>query len=157
MNDCKMVSIDASTKKTAIALFVNGKLENIKLFDFSKIKDMDDRIDQMATEVYQYLMSIAPWVLYTEQTAVVRNANTQRALTRIQGVIYAFCLFNNCEFNTICPTEWRKRMGIAQGKKVKRQDLKEQAIQKVKEIHNMDVSDDEAEAILIGEAALTKY
>ena len=152
-----MVSIDASTNKTAVALFKKGEYISVKLFDFSHIKDMNERIEKMATAVYYYLKELRPWVLYIEETSVVRNASTQRALTRLQGVIYTYCLLHDCEFNTILPTHWRKLIGMHQGKEVKREDLKKQAIEKVREIHNMDVSDDEAEAILIGEAALSKY
>ena len=42
-------------------------------------------------------------------------------------------------------SEWRKRVGI---KGRKRADVKKEAIEMVKELYGLDVSEDEAEAIL---------
>ena len=49
------------------------------------------------------------------------------------------------------PTEWRKACGFKQGR-VKREQLKQQAIDFVKDVYHLQVTDDEADAICIGSA-----
>jgi hypothetical protein len=64
---------------------------------------------------------------------------------------------NDCEFNTIRPTEFRKELDFVQGKNVKREELKQQAINYVKKIYNLEVNDDVADAICIGCAVINKF
>lgn len=151
-----MIAIDSSTKKTALASYDNGIYKTVDLIDYSKNKNMDDRFPMMAKSIFEYLEKNKPVIIYMEETVVERNASTQRFLTRLQGVIYAYCMNNNCEFNTIRPTEWRKLVGIEQGKKT-RNELKEEAIALVLKEFGIEVSEDEAEAILIGKAVLNKF
>ena len=54
------------------------------------------------------------------------------------------------------PTQWRKLVGIDQSKK-KREILKQEAISLVKELYQLESNDDEAEAILIGLAAIKLF
>lgn len=54
------------------------------------------------------------------------------------------------------PTQWRKLVGINQSKK-KREILKQEAISLVKELYQVESNDDEAEAILIGLAAIKLF
>ena len=51
--------------------------------------------------------------------------------------------------NVVKASEWRKRVGI---KNRKRADVKKEAIEMVKEIYGLDVSEDEAEAVLFARA-----
>ena len=154
MKKCRMISIDSSTTKTAFAIFDNGDYIESDLISYSD--NMDERFHKMVKKIWELLNEYKPDVLYIEDTVVTRNAQTQRFLTRLQGVVYVYCVLNDCEFNTIRPTEWRKLVCIDQSKK-KRQQLKQEAIDKVKELLNIDVNDDEAESILIGYAAIKKY
>lgn len=153
---CKMVAIDASTNKTAMSLFVNGIYESRILIDLSDMENNEERFRCMGKAILDYLNQTDPYIIYVEDTAVLTNAKTQRALTRLQGIIYSFCLFHDCEFNAIKPTEWRSLVGIKQGNK-KREALKTVAVDYVKELLGIEVTDDEAESILIGIAAMAKF
>jgi len=155
MEKCRMISIDSSTKKSAYAIFDNGIYIESSLIDCQN-NDMDDRLKNMSLNLLYILFEKKPDIIYIEDTVVPRNVQTQRFLTRLQGVIYGYCIINDCEFNTIRPTEWRRLVGIEQGKK-NRDELKEEAIKLVKKDFNLDVNDDEAESILIGLAAIKKY
>lgn len=156
MEVCRMISIDSSTKKTALAVFDNGNYKTVNLIDCSDLNDMADRFASMAEYIYDYLEKTKPYIIYMEETVVERNASTQRFLTRLQGVIYAYCMRNDCEFNTIRPTEWRKLVGMEQGKKG-RDVLKKEAINLVLKEFGITVTDDEAESILIGLAIIKKF
>ena len=110
----------------------------------------------MSLSIWDTLSQYKPKSLYIEETVVVRNPQVQRFLTRLQGVVYAWCMENGCEFTAIRPTSWRKAVGISSGHK-KRAELKAIAIQMVHNLYNIDVTDDVAEAILIGRAAINLY
>lgn len=153
----RLCSIDFSSKKTGIAYFINGKYKCHRLIDCSEHKDMEARFYNMCLGIWEVLEIIKPNIIYIEETVVLRNAQTQRFLTRIQGVIYAWCMNNGCEFNTIRPTQWRAAIGISQGRNVKREQLKAQAIQYVKRKYDLDVNDDEADAICIGDAVISIF
>ena len=108
-------------------------------------------------DILNTLNEIKPNIIYIEETVVLRNAQTQRFLTRLQGVVYAWCIQNNCEFNTIRPSSWRKAINLKQNKNIKREQLKQEAIDYVKEKYNIEVNDDIADAICIGDAVLNLF
>lgn len=64
---------------------------------------------------------------------------------------------HGCEFNTIRPTSWRSAIGMVQGRNVKRNQLKEQSVKYVLDNYNLNVGDDEADAICIGDAVMKIY
>ena len=114
--DTKLLCLDSSSNKTGIAYFINGKYKDHDLIDCSKQKNMEVRFEDMSKELWKILDEHKPDIVYIEETVVLRNAQTQRFLTRLQGVVYAWCINNNCEFNTIRPTSWRAAIGIKQNK-----------------------------------------
>ena len=152
-----MCSIDSSSKKTGIAIYKNGKYKNYRLLDYSNDKNMESRFKKMSVGILNTLDELNPDIIYIEETVVLRNASTQRFLTRLQGVVYAWCIKHNCEFNTIRPTSWRKLLKLPQGKNIKREQLKQEAIDYVKEKYNIEVNDDIADAICIGDAVLNLF
>jgi Holliday junction resolvasome RuvABC endonuclease subunit len=152
-----MISIDSSSNKSGIAIFEDGLYAKHHLLDFSDNKQMEIRFEKMAKALINTVSHYKPNIIYMEETVVVRNAQVQRFLTRLQGVIYAWCIMNDCEFNTIRPTEFRKELDFVQGKNVKREELKQQAINYVKKIYNLEVNDDVADAICIGCAVINKF
>ncbi|WP_394910597.1 hypothetical protein [uncultured Robinsoniella sp.] len=151
-----MLAIDSSTIKTGIAIFNNGDYQESLLLDCSNFKNMEDRFKEMSLKLIHILDTYKPYIIYIEETVVNRNVAVQRFLTRLQGVIYGYCVLNDCEFNAIRPTSWRKLAGINQKGK-KRNELKKLAIDAVYQRLGFNVGDDEAEAILIGIAALELY
>lgn len=155
--DTKLLCLDLSSNKTGIAYFINGQYKDHCLLDCSKQKNMDMRFEDMSKELWKTLDKYKPDIVYIEETVVLRNAQTQRFLTRLQGVVYAWCMNHNCEFNTIRPTSWRAAIGIKQNKNIKRDQLKEQAIQYIFDKYGINVTDDEAESICIGDAVLKMF
>lgn len=118
---------------------------------------MDSRFEQMSHELWTILEIYKPNIVYVEETVVLRNAQTQRFLTRLQGVIYAWCMNHECEFNTIRPTTWRKQLLFLQGKNIKRDQLKEQSVKYVFDNYGLNVGDDESDAICIGDAVIKMF
>lgn len=150
----KLLTIDSSTNKSGVACFDNGKYKAHNLLDCSKDKNMDTRFEEMSRKLWIILDAYKPNIVYVEETVVLRNAQTQRFLTRLQGIIYAWCMNHDCEFNTIRPTSWRKQLSFSQGKNVKREQLKEQSVKYVLDHYDLNVGDDEADAICIADAVI---
>lgn len=155
--DVKLITIDGSTKKTGIAYFQNGRYITHKLLDYSKDKNIDSRFSIMAQEIWKMLNTYRPNIVYIEETYTARNPQTTKILTRLQGVVYSWCMNNGCEFNTIRPAQWRKQLSFSQGRNVKREQLKKQSIQYVLDNYSLSVGDDEADAICIGDAVLNLF
>lgn len=153
----KLITIDGSTQKTGIAYFCNGKYVEHVLLDFSKNKNMEKRFGSMSREIWSKLNDYRPNIIYIEETYMANNPQTSKILTRLQGVVYAWCLNNDCEFNTIRPTSWRKQLNFHQGKGVKREELKKQSIEYVLHKYGLNVTDDEADAICIADAVLNLF
>lgn len=153
----RLVSIDGSTQKTGIAYFCNGEYVEHVLLDFSKDKNMENRFESMSKAIWQKLDEYRPNIIYIEETYMANNPQTSKILTRLQGVIYAWCINNTCEFNTIRPTSWRKQLNFQQGKNVKREQLKKQSLQYILDNYGLEVTDDEADAICIADAVLKMF
>ena len=157
MEETRLLTIDGSTQKSGVALFINGKYNKHVLLDFSKDKNMDSRFEEMSKSLWDNLSNNNPDVVYMEEVYSARDPRTSKFLSRLQGVVYSWCMNNNCEFNTITPSSWRKQLEFHQGKGVKRIQLKEQSIKYVLEHYDLKVNDDEADAICIGDAVIKKY
>lgn len=157
-----MFSIDSSTKKTGVTVWRNARYEETYLIDYDEssydkedpikplCKTMDTRFPLMCKDLIALLNKYQPDIIYIEENVVTRNMDTCRFLFRLQGVIYGWAVQHNCEFNTVRPTEWRKACNFKQGSKIKREELKQQAIQYVKNLLGITVTDDEAESICTG-------
>ena len=152
----KFMTIDGSTTKTGVAYFCNGKYKKHYLLDYSKNKDIDQRFETMVIELWKLLNKHKPDIIYMEDIYMANNAKTVRILTRLQGAVYAWCLQNGCEFNTIAPTSWRKLLGFKQGQET-RKLMKQQSVQYIYDTYKIEVSDDEADAICIADAVLKKF
>ena len=157
MDDTRLVSIDGSTQKTGIAYFCNGKYVEHLLLDFSKDKNMENRFESMSKEIWKMLDDYRPNIIYIEETYMANNPQTSKILTRLQGVVYAWCINNACEFNTIRPTSWRKQLNFQQGRNVKREQLKKQSLQYVLDNYGLEVTDDESDAICIADAVIKMF
>ncbi len=153
----KLITIDGSTQKTAVAYFYNGKYREHNLLDFSKDKDAFSRFESMAKNLWKLLDFYNPNIIYIEETYSAVNPQTTKILTRLQGVVYAWCINNQCDFNTITPSQWRKQLKFIQGKGIKREQLKEQSIKYILYKYSLLVTDDEADAICIGDAVLKMF
>lgn len=148
----KIIGIDASTSRTGLSLFQNGKLIEYKVVDLKKIKNADVRVPQMMVAIADILKEWDGDVLFVEDSWSAVNVEVTKMLSNVLGAIMYICERTGCGFNKFRPNEWRKVIGLPLGKK-KRNELKAEAIQYVKETYGLDLADDEAEAICIGEAA----
>ena len=153
---CKMISIDSSTNKTGFAIWEDGKFIRSGLIDLSSNKDIAKRLPEMMEQITTLLSEEKADLVYVEEMNVTRNAQVARFLVRLQGAIQYWCTINGKWFETIQPTKWRKAIDL-KGKTRKREDMKQAAIDHVETNFGLQVNDDEAEAICIGQAVLKLY
>lgn len=121
----------------------------------TKIKDKNERNRTMYHSIQSRIKENHPDVVVIEDVVLQHSVKTLIELARLQGIIIGICDLYGINCVILKTTEWRKLLGFNQGK-IKREDLKKQAISYIKEKYNQDVTSDEADAICIALAAKIK-
>lgn len=144
----KILGLDTSTTSTGYAVLDNNKLLSYGTIKTPKKADLLDKIIYIEEHIKQIIKAKEIEFIVIEDLAVTRSASTTKALA---GLLYHLLTeFRKRDLLVVQarPSEWRKVCGI-KGKC--RKELKENAIQHVKNVYNIDVNDDEADAICIVE------
>ncbi len=153
--DTIMISLDTSSKRTGWAMFVNGEYSSSGVYDFTSYKgNSDERIKMMVQYIIRDFENKHPDIVVVEKDIVMNNMATINILTKIIGSIYGYCTIRDVFYFEFQPSEWRKLVGI---KEKKRDKCKEASVQMIKEQLNKEVSDDEADAINIGQAYINLW
>lgn len=145
-----IAGIDGSSNLTGISIFRDGQYIEHTLVDCHKIKDAEERLKKMACSICEYLDKFAVDKIIMEKSVLKTNIAVVQLLSMLSGAVMLYAAQHNIEFENPVPTEWRKRIGLEQSKNVKREVLKQEAIFAVKREYGLSVTDDIAEAILIG-------
>lgn len=150
----RIAGVDASTKMSGVAIMSDGVLERYLLIDLHKEKDAMKRIKTMMVKIAEMLDKYQLDAVYMEKSICKGgNVDTTQKLSYLAGGIIFYCAQNDIEFVNPLPSEWRKKIGLRQSSKVKRDELKAEAIYAVKKEYGLDVNDDIAEAVLIARSA----
>lgn len=153
----KILAFDQSTKISAYSEFVDGQYIECDCIDLHKMKDTSERVRAMGVELCKVIEKYNPDKVVLEEVAQQSNPMTLKLLARIQGVIIGFCAAHDIDTYIIEPSKWRSTLHFKQGSGVKREELKAQAIQYVKDNFSLELSEDECESICINEAAHKIY
>lgn len=147
--------IDSSTQRTGMSLFdyESGDLLEIHCIDLHKEQDKERRIDEMILAICGTLDQWNPSVIFIEDTWNKNNIEVTKMLTTIIGSVRYWCLSNDKKFNKILPSQWRSVVGLEKYGN-KRQEFKQAAVEYIENNYGINVTDDEAEGILIGEAGV---
>ena len=151
-----MISIDSSSSKTGWSYFENAKYIKSGVIDFDtneckkKYKgNSEKRIEDMCLAIISLLKEYKPDIIVIEKLNVGRNMVAVRCLSKVIGAVYCYSILNDCFYYEIQASQWRSQIGI-QGKKRKRDEYKQLAIEYVKNTLGIDVTDDEADSICTG-------
>lgn len=153
----KALCFDQSTKLSAYSWWIDGQYIESNYIDLHKIKDTSERVRAMGVELCKVITAYKPDVVVIEEVAQQSNALTLKLLARIQGIIIGYCAAHNIETYIVEPSKWRAILHFHQGAGVKREQLKSQAIQYIKDVYELDLDEDSCEAICIGAAAHKIY
>lgn len=149
-----VAGIDGSTTKSGITIMQDGEIQAYTLIDLSKEKkDPIKRILHMQLEICKFLDQYQVDAVHMEKAFTKTNIDTTIKLANLAGGIMMYCAQNDIEFNHPLPSEWRKKIGVQQSNKIKRDVLKAEAIAAVKREYNLDVNDDIAESCLLARSA----
>lgn len=150
----RVAGVDASTKMSGVSIMSDGVLERYLLIDLHKEKDAIKRIKAMMVQIAEMLDQYQLDAVYMEKSICKGgNVDTTQKLSMLAGGIMFYCAKNGIKFVNPLPGEWRKRVGLKQSSKVKRDELKAEAIYAVKKEYGLNVNDDIAESILLARSA----
>lgn len=154
----RVVSFDQSTRCSGYSVFEDGKYVCSGVIDMSKSElETDKRSFAMAKEIWKIIKKYAPEHLVIEDTQQQNNVKTVITLARLQGMIIGYAEAHKIVVHILLPSQWRAALDYTQGPKVKRAMLKQQSIDYVKNNFDLSLSEDECEALCIGEAAHKIY
>ena len=151
----RIIGFDQATERFGVSIFDNGKLVYYSLYQFSGL--FAKRLAQIRQFVRDFV--IAKWQpdkICFEDIQYEHSVITYKILAQLLGVITALCENANIDYDIVYPSTWRQYAGTA-GKN--RKEEKALSIAKVQDLYGITVSDDVAEAILIGRYAVrtTKF
>lgn len=144
----RVLSLDQSSNKTGCALLKDGEVLAVRLIH-SAGKEFNEKARNMVDVIEEHIREDKPDVVVIEDTQQQANAGTYKKLCILLGMIEEVCYKCGVPFEVYTPSHWRKILGFDTYKK-KRSELKQMAIDYVKDVLGIDVSEDEAEGICIG-------
>jgi Holliday junction resolvasome RuvABC endonuclease subunit len=153
----KLLAWDQSSKKSGWCLVEDGKYVQSGVIDKGEIADINTRISEMGIAICQQIKEFHPDMVVIEDIQNQSSISTVISLARLQGFILGWCYVKHIRTEIIRPSEWRKVLKFKQGAGVKRQELKEQSLNYVKKTYDMDLPEDEGEAVCIADASWIKF
>ena len=152
----RTLALDASTKSTGAAIFVDKELAGVKCITASS-NDLYNRIHKITDAIDNIIETINIEEIVMEEVIPDhdKNTNTFKALMYLQASIMMMIHDKHpkVKVTLVYPGSWRSQCGIKTGRGVKRETLKEADIICAKELFALtNLNDDEADACLIGAA-----
>ena len=150
----RIIAFDQATEHFGLSIWDNGELVFYSLYNFTG--DLVSRLLKIKQFIQQIVIdSWKPDFIVMEDIQQQHGAIiTYKILAMLLGVIEVTCKENNIKYEVVSPNTWRKYAGTC-GKN--RKEEKILSVAKVKEKFGINVSDDVAEAILIGNYAIRTH
>ena len=154
----RILSLDLSTKSSGWCIGQDGSLETHGCITASS-RNVIKRIIKMRDQLSRIIKNNKIDKIIMEQVRPEYNSHTNKVLMWLQAVIVitAYEIDSNIEYQFVGASEWRAALKIKQGRGIKRQALKPQDIQYVQDKYNIQVNDDQADAICIFDAYWQKF
>lgn len=152
-----IMSIDASSKATGVAIFQDNKLVHHECI-YATDNNAFDRIKKMTTRVQELYKTWNITKVVMEDVIpedVHHNQQVFKVLHYLQASIVLMLHDYKQTVEFFVSSEWRKKCGIKTGRGITRDMVKQSDIKFVKDNYNLDVNDDIADAIGIGHAYLS--
>lgn len=155
----KIMSLDASSKSTGVAIFDDNKLIHYECITATST-DTIKRIQKMTDGINELLNKYSVSKIIMEEVIPEQGfrMQTHRILMWVQAAV-AFVVHDNhpkVTIEYINASSWRATCGIKTGGGIKRDELKIADINFVKNKYNIEVNDDIADAICIGHAYINQ-
>lgn len=147
----KLIAFDQSTTKSGYCVMEMGSGDIIESGVIIPNKN-DETIDRIIYTIKRCLNLVRTnevAFVFIEGVQVQKNPRVYEVLAKLAGALEVMLYESGYLVNVVKASEWRKRVGI---KSRKRADVKMEAIELVKELYDLEVSEDEAEAVLFARA-----
>lgn len=154
-----IIALDQSTQKTGYAIFQNKQLIAHGVFNPSG--DYEHRIVKLRTWLLDKLAPLKPNVeVYFEDIQLQDLGRgdigvvTYKKLAHVQGALIVTCIEEEIPYTIVSSATWRKTCNV---KGRVRSEYKPAAQAHVKQFYNIDATEDEADAICIGEHGVKNF
>ena len=147
----KILSWDQSSNLSGYCLFDKNIVES-GVIDKHKIKDSSLRIAEMSKAICEKIDEFKVDVVVLEGIQNQGSIATVILLARLQGMILGYCYAHGIRTEILGPSQWRSKLKFKQGAGVKRDDLKQQAMDYVLKEYGLEVDVDQSEAVCIAVA-----
>lgn len=149
----RILALDQSTKCTGWAVISSDGIESYGHITVNDKEDVMKRLQDMYKEIKKLIDIQKPSFVVFEGTQYQNNAGAFGSLSRLQGLIMAILIEYNISFFIIEPTSWKSFCKIS-GRKRAEQKANTKIF--VAEKYNLNVSEDEADAIGIATWGINK-
>lgn len=142
----RLIALDNASQNMGLSIYDDGELVYYSLIKFSG-PIFDDRLEKIFRTVVEIF--IENWgadMIVLEDVQYENNYQTYKKLSMLLGSLIVAAKIRNIKYDVVPPVTWRSHYQITG----KRENVKLAAINLVKVMYNIDVTDDIAEAILLG-------
>lgn len=155
-NGYRIIAFDQATENIGMSIWDNGKLVYFDLFKFTdkilvnRLMKIQRLLEEVAIPIWK-----PDFLVFEDIQQQGPNVLTFKILSMLLGICEVTAAKYGVEYSTVAPSKWRSGTNIVGGGKQRIQQ-KKLAVQKVEELTGFKVTDDVAEAILIGKYASGK-
>ena len=147
----KLIAFDQSTTATGWCVM---EMKTARIIESGVIipNKNDETIDRITYTIKRCLNLVRTneiAFVFIEGVQVQKNPRVYEVLAKLAGSLEIMLYESGYFVNVVKASEWRKRVGI---KSRKRADVKKEAIELVKELYDLEATEDECEAILMARA-----
>ena len=142
----RVIGFDNASHNMGVAIFDNGKLVYYNLLTFNQGTAIQ-RLNKIRDTLENQILPLwEPDIIQIEDIQHQTSYATYEVLVKLKGVFEMACDRFGIELKRTRSSTWRSHFAINHRK---REDDKKAAIQTIKDMYNIDTTDDVAEAILI--------
>lgn len=144
----RVIALDNASEDMGVSIFDDGELVFYTIIKYSGY--FDQRLTAIFETMHEFIIpKWDPDYLVFEDVQYQRNYNTYKKLSMLLGTLISVARYNGIKNETVASKRWRSKYQIANT----RNKAKAEAVALVKEMYNIEVVHDIAEAILLGKYA----
>ena len=153
------LALDQALQTSGWAIYGDGRLLDCGIFKTHNTIPIEERLGEVFTELTKLHDRYSFNYVFFEDIQKQQNVETYKKLCYVQAVVLLWCYFEQIDFDILSPSHWRSiikdKYKVNFGKT--RAEQKAAAQKFVKEHFNIDVTEDECDAICLGLAGLEEF
>lgn len=153
----KILALDQSLNTTGWAIFDSDELLTYGTFTIPSFKPIEERLHSIWKNINElYAIHEFDFLVFENIQQQHGNVETFKKLAYVQAALLLWCYNSDMKYKILGPSEWRKI--LSDKYKIKfgraRAEQKENCIKIIESIYKERCSEDEADAIALGTAAI---